>query len=146
MKTIIVNYPAGLAITIKRIWEDTERGNAEILEKVFAWFNHGSGSECDEFLAAKTRSLSVNDFVRIGSQWYQCLSVGWKAVTEEYVEKVEGMVCDHPKLREHGEWYCLDHTMRLLNKLAKAKENLDAANREVTNVETEIKALTNDAN
>jgi hypothetical protein len=111
MKTIVVNYPGCQAVTIKRIWEDTERGNAEILEHVFGWFNHGSGSECSEFLRARVRSLSVNDCVRVNTRWFQCRSVGWEEVTEEYVDELEKAVVNHPLYNLHGAFYCLDQIM-----------------------------------
>tara|TARA_R110000868_G_C10704916_1_gene749427 strand:- start:210 stop:515 length:306 start_codon:yes stop_codon:yes gene_type:complete len=53
-----------------------------ILETIFAWCNHGSGRECQAFLDAKMRSLSVGDFVTIGTCFsdarkYRCDSQGW---------------------------------------------------------------------
>ena len=83
----------------------------QILELVFGWFNNGSGSECREFLAAGVRSLSVNDFVQVNEQWYQCLSVGWKAVTDEFVDEIEKLVVEHILFKAHGGWYALDKIM-----------------------------------
>jgi hypothetical protein len=59
--------------------------DSEILEKIFAWCNHGSGQECEEFLFAKIRSLSVGDFVTIGTCFsdcrkYRCESFGWTKI------------------------------------------------------------------
>lgn len=53
---------------------------SEVLELVFGWFNHGSGEECDEFTRRQGRSLSVNDFVRLNDEWFQCRSMGWDKV------------------------------------------------------------------
>lgn len=57
-----------------------EMTKSQVLELMFEWFNHGSGSECQMFLDKKCRSLSVNDFVRLNDEWFQCRSVGWDKV------------------------------------------------------------------
>lgn len=57
-----------------------EMTKSQVLELMFDWFNHGSGSECQMFLDKKCRSLSVNDFVRLNDEWFQCRSVGWDKV------------------------------------------------------------------
>lgn len=54
--------------------------DADILQFVFAGFNHGSRRELNLFLRAHIRSLSVGDFVAIDSQWYECDRNGWKKV------------------------------------------------------------------
>lgn len=67
----------------------------QILEKIFAWFNHGSGQEAPMFIEYRMRSLSVNDFVLLDGQWYQCRSVGWEAVTKEFVDRITRAVIEH---------------------------------------------------
>lgn len=69
-----------------RIYIDISKlSDSEILEKIFAWCNHGSGIESKEFIAAKIRSLSVGDFVTIGycfsdCRKYRCDSFGWTKI------------------------------------------------------------------
>jgi hypothetical protein len=101
---VIVNYPGDSIVKAKI--EGIEP--FEVLENTFAAFNHGSGQECPEFLESKMRSLSVNDLVRIGTTWYQCESVGWKEVTEQYVDDLEEAVVNHPYYALHGAWFALN--------------------------------------
>lgn len=63
-----------------------EMTRSEVLELMFGWFNAGSGSECQMFLERKGRSLSVNDFVRLNDEWFQCRSMGWDKVDDSLVE------------------------------------------------------------
>jgi len=63
-----------------------EMTRSEVLEMLFGWFNHGSGSECQMFLERGIRSLSVNDFVRLNNEWFQCRSVGWDRVDDSLVK------------------------------------------------------------
>jgi hypothetical protein len=79
---IVVIYPAEKTIVL---WRDVTVKDADLLEQIFAEFNCGSGQECSEFIDARVRSLSVNDFVGIEGNWYQCRSVGWESVTREFV-------------------------------------------------------------
>lgn len=58
---------------------------SQVLEKVFGWFNSGSGEEHQDFLRSDCRSLSVNDFVRLNDDWFQCRSVGWDKVDDTLV-------------------------------------------------------------
>ena len=110
MKYIItVNYPGCEARTFAHTSEHVK--HPLVLEEIFGMFNHGSGHECELFLKSKMRSLSVNDFVRVNTQWYQCRSVGWEAVTEEYVDELEKAVVSHPAYNLHGGFYCLDQIM-----------------------------------
>lgn len=56
-----------------------------ILETIFSWCNHGSRKECQAFLDSKLRSLSVGDYVTIGTCFsdarkYRCESQGWSAL------------------------------------------------------------------
>ena len=83
----------------------------EILENTFAKCNYGSGMEDPEFKRMKTRSLSVNDMVRVGDKWYQCLSCGWGEVSNDFVEELEKKVVEHPLFDEHGPWYALSQIM-----------------------------------
>ena len=78
------------------IYRDNFFRDSVILEQVYCWFNSGSGKECPEFLADRTmRSLSVNDFVGIDDNYYQCCGDGWRWVSKEYV----GEVCKEVKKR-----------------------------------------------
>ena len=63
-----------------------EMTRSEVLELMFGWFNVGSGSECQMFLDRHSRSLSVNDFVRLNDEWFQCRSLGWEKVDDSLVE------------------------------------------------------------
>lgn len=108
MKKVIVNYPGDNLFTIHL--EDAPTHD-QILDNVFASCNYGSGSECKEFRDAQVRSLSVNDFVRIDSQWYQCASFGWKNVSEEFVDEIEKLVVDHPRYKDDGGWSALNDIM-----------------------------------
>jgi hypothetical protein len=81
-----------------------------ILEMVFSQFNHGSGMESDLFVGTKKRSLSVNDIVCVNGKYYQCLSFGWKQVTNEYVIDLENDVANHPR-RIEGAWFALNSVM-----------------------------------
>jgi hypothetical protein len=58
---------------------------SQVLEKVFGWFNTGSGEEHQDFLKSKCRSFSVNDFVKLNGEWFQCRSSGWDLVEESLV-------------------------------------------------------------
>lgn len=62
----------------------------ELLESVFDMFNSGSGSEHYRF--KNMRSLSVNDFVVIDGQIFQCLSSGWMEVDSTYLSIITGLV------------------------------------------------------
>ena len=61
------------------------QSNADVLELIFAGFNHGSGHEWPMFLKSKSRSLSVGDFVSICGTWYRCEGCGWKVVMSKFV-------------------------------------------------------------
>lgn len=110
MKYIItINYPGCEARTFAHTsaFDKPET----VLEEIFAAFNHGSGKESELFLKSKMRSLSVHDFVRVNTQWYQCKSVGWEKVAEEFVDNIEKAVVDHPKYALYGGWFCLSDVM-----------------------------------
>lgn len=108
MKNVLVNYVGDVAINLS-ISGDAADG--DVLETVFAQFNHGSGQEHPLFLEKKVRSLSVHDLVRVDDKWYQCESVGWKLVTDEYVDSLERLVVNHPSFKEEGPWYVLQQVM-----------------------------------
>ena len=88
----------------------TDMSTADILERVFAEWNHGSGMECEMFVKSKKRSLSVNDIVCVNGTYFQCASVGWYEVSPEYVNALEKEVSDHPS-RLDGAWFALSEVM-----------------------------------
>ena len=65
---------------------------ATLLEKIFAWFNAGSGREHVLFMEYGMRSLSVNDFAAIDGQWYQCCSIGWRMVDSSFIREISEVV------------------------------------------------------
>lgn len=110
MKYIItINYPGCQARTFAHA-SNSDKYEV-VLEEIFAAFNHGSGKESKLFLESKMRSLSTNDFVRINTQWYQCKSVGWEKVTEEFVDEIEKEVVAHHKYDLYGGHFCLSDIM-----------------------------------
>ena len=88
----------------------TDMSTADILERVFAEWNHGSGMECEMFVKSKKRSLSVNDIVCVNGTYFQCQSVGWNKVTDEYVYQLEQDVANSPR-RSEGAWFALSDVM-----------------------------------
>jgi len=108
MKNILVNYIGDIAIDFVMPCESSDE---ETLENVFGQFNHGSGNEHPLLLKHKTRSLSVNDTVRVNDKWYQCMSIGWEQVSNEYVDELEKEVVNHPSFKEHGPWFALHDVM-----------------------------------
>jgi hypothetical protein len=82
-----------------------------ILEQVFAQWNSGSCQESKLFIKSQIRSMSVNDIVCVNGHYYQCLSIGWDAVTPDYVTKLIEEVANHPKRSECGPYRCLDDIM-----------------------------------
>lgn len=87
-----------------------------ILEVVFGMFNHGSGIESELFLNSKCRSLSVNDIILLNGVYFQCLSVGWKKVSTEYVNQLEEDVENNPNMI-HGPWFALQDVMYMKNNM-----------------------------
>lgn len=81
------------------------------LERVFHEWNAGSGMECELFINSRMRSLSVNDIVVVNGEYFQCLSFGWKQVSEEYVKQLERNVSSHPSRNVHGAWFALHDVM-----------------------------------
>ena len=94
---------------------DGEVDPHDILEMVFAQWNHGSGSESEMFVKSNKRSLSVNDIVCVNGRYYQCESFGWKEVTSDYVNELEQAVENHPR-RSDGAWFALMDVMWERNK------------------------------
>jgi hypothetical protein len=88
----------------------TDMSTADILERVFAEWNHGSGMECELFVKSQKRSLSVNDIVCVNGVYFQCASFGWHEVSPEYVNKLEESVAAHPS-RTEGAWFALMDVM-----------------------------------
>lgn len=82
----------------------------DILERVFAEWNHGSGVECELFIRSQRRSLSVNDVVCVNGKYFQCASFGWNEVSPEYVNELEKAVATHPR-RWDGAWFALNEVM-----------------------------------
>lgn len=111
MNTVKIQYP-GQFLTIFPMVSYNSYEND--LERIFAEWNHGSGMESELFINARTRSLSVNDFVCINDKWWQCISFGWKPVTQEFVDKVENAVRNHPNYKD-GAWFALHDVMNELN-------------------------------
>jgi hypothetical protein len=105
---IVVNHPGDRAFTFQH--ESPFTVNS-ILEEVFGMFNHGSGSECETFIKSRARSLSVHDFVRVNEQWFQCQSVGWKEVTQEFVDQLEKDVVENKNFKLYGPWSALQDVM-----------------------------------
>ena len=90
---------------------ETDMVVSDILERVFAEWNHGSGMESELFIRSKKRSLSVNDIVCVNGKYYLCESFGWNEVTPQFVNELEEEVSNHPN-RIHGAWFCLQDIMR----------------------------------
>ena len=88
----------------------------DILERVFAEWNHGSGMECELFIKSNVRSLSVNDIVCVNGTFYQCESFGWAEVTAEYVNQLEKEVATHPRRFIDNPWIILSDIMWKRNK------------------------------
>jgi len=110
MKNIItVIYPdeftAGLAMAT-----NGEVDPHDILETVFAQWNHGSGLESELFVKSKKRSLCVGDVVCVNGRYHMCKSFGWKEITAEEVNELENAVSNHPN-RIRGSWFALSDVM-----------------------------------
>jgi len=84
---IEIKYPrsfgAAQTVEFSSVWDDNLG-----LEDIFAAFNAGSGCESTLFCKLHVRSMSSGDFVKFKGQWYQCLPVGWREVTEERVKEI----------------------------------------------------------
>ena len=91
----------------------------DILEMVFAQWNHGSGLESELFINSKKRSMSVNDIVCVNGRYWQCASFGWNEVVPDYVNQLEEDVANHPN-RQQGAWFALNDVMYSRKKSAVA--------------------------
>lgn len=116
---VVIKYPADRFFNVS-MEGDT---HPEILENVFAAFNYGSGREHPLFMASRARSFSVNDLVQIDRVWYQCQSMGWKAITESEMIELETAVMKHRAFSERGAWFALSEIM-WERRLAKKEEEL----------------------
>jgi hypothetical protein len=106
---IKVKFPGDREIDVLR---PAKANPDHLLQQIFDEFNDGSTHACEEFKAQKEcRSFSAFDFVRLNEQWYQCQSVGWEAVTQEFVEEIDRKVREHPLFLVHGSWVALDRVM-----------------------------------
>ena len=110
---IHVIYPADKVVSFVHYSDDTVEN---ILEVVFGMFNHGSNSESELFLNSKCRSLSVNDIILLNGVYFQCLSIGWKKVSTEYVNQLEEDVENNPNMI-HGPWFALQDVMYMKNNM-----------------------------
>ncbi len=108
LRNITVLYPGEWVHSFKVINKDSSE--LELLDDVFAWFNMGSNQERTDFLEARKRSLSVNDFVHIDRNWYQCASMGWTKVEFDYVMEIVCETCFH-SLFVQSPWCALDRVM-----------------------------------
>jgi len=90
----------------------------DVLEMIFAQWNHGSGCESELFVNSKKRSLSVNDVVCVNGRYWQCASFGWNEVTTDYVNQLEKDVQNHPTTKLHGPWFGLSEVMWNRRKIA----------------------------
>lgn len=107
IQKVFVNYIGDIGVSV----EVDGNSPMEILEYIFAAFNHGSGMEHPEFLKSRTRSLSVNDVVLVGYQWYQCMPIGWEARSAQFVDDIEEKVVNHPSFNIEGPWLALSQVM-----------------------------------
>lgn len=109
-REVSVIYPGQrkLAFTMK-----SDTTVEDLLERVFAEWNHGSSVECEFFLNSKIRSLSVNDIVGIDGRYFQCISIGWNEVSHEYIDKLVAEVIEHPHFNnpDFGPWFALNEVM-----------------------------------
>jgi len=107
---VTVCYPDEHVAAYK-IQAESEDTTINILERVFAEWNAGSGSECDEFIKLKCRSLSVNDVVIVDEKHYQCANVGWNQISAQEFLDLEKAVAYHPQRFSDGAWIALDRVM-----------------------------------
>lgn len=107
---VTVCYPDDQFVATTMLVED-DSDHAAILERVFAEWNAGSGSECAMFNRIRLRSLSVNDVVIINGTYYQCASMGWNQISEQEFQEIEASVAKHPHRLKIGAWYTLQSVM-----------------------------------
>lgn len=102
---------------------ETDMVVSDILERVFAEWNHGSGMECEMFIRSKKRSLCVGDVVCVNGRYHLCKSFGWKEVTSQFVNELEEEVRNHPN-RIQGAWFALNGVMQGM-RARETKNNLE---------------------
>jgi len=113
---ITVIYPDEFTASFV-IKADSTTDHYDLLEMVFDQWNEGSNRECELFRNSKIRSLGVNDIVCVNGTYYQCASFGWNEVDQDYVNKLEADVANHPR-RKDGAWFTLEDVMWERNKRA----------------------------
>lgn len=123
---IEIIYPCDATFGLTRT-ENDELEDDYILEQMFGEWNHGSNQECEQFLISKSRSLSVNDIVNINGRYYQCLSYGWKRVSEQYVRQLESdmmkLMMDSPE--KYDAYFALNEVMYQRHKADALGKSLD---------------------
>lgn len=88
MKTVEIQieyFDQDLSLKLNRVYPATT-SDEKILGILFAEFNNGSGEEGADFLAAKCRSMSVGDYIRIDAQWYRVEGMGWSKAGQDDVD------------------------------------------------------------
>lgn len=112
-REITVIYPCER--TMKSV-VNSDKTELQLLEDVFSWYNYGSQKESPAFLNSKARSLSVNDFVKIDGNVYQCKSSGWQQVDDEYLKNIELLVESKMKYCKTSAWHNLNDIMYSFKK------------------------------
>lgn len=107
--------------------EECSESNSEALEQIFDWFNGGIGVE--HRLFKSMRSLSSGDFVGIDRQWYQCLGIGWRKVSFDFVRKIEDevqkrMTAAKMNNKQEFPWFILNQLKWEQNWPFEGEENL----------------------
>lgn len=110
---VTICYPDQHLFVTSMEVENTDT-DQDILERVFAEWNAGSGKECKLFILNKCRSLSVNDVVILNNVYYQCANMGWNQISEQEFLEIEKAVAIHPlrMSRQGGAWIALNHVMQ----------------------------------
>ena len=91
---VTICYPDQHLFATSMEVENTDT-DQDILERVFAEWNDGSGKECDDFIKQQLRSLSVNDVVIVNDVYYQCVNIGWNQISEQEFLEIEKAVATH---------------------------------------------------
>ena len=87
INTIRIRYSDDTCLIDFNHIQDSLKCDSEVLEDIFAEWNHGSGRESSRFLDENVRSLSVGDYVSVDGLWYRCEGIGWKEKTKDEVNK-----------------------------------------------------------
>lgn len=91
---------------------NSDASPTDILEDVFAQFNHGSGHESKLFVDSRKRSMSRGDIVLLDGVYHRCESIGWTQMTTQEVIAYEKAIKNHPKREEYGAWYATMAVLR----------------------------------